>query len=301
MGFLSNMFNPKNIKYNLPPGVGMLYGGTQGGGDAKPQATGTPLYNKDGYSSGDFYNQYPAGTDPNRNKESGLAYGLPWQLRSTYGAYPGVGGENGLMALLSNPGQTDSAMFNRSLSANSRGTQNTMDAARGNAARSGFGSSGLSAALQAAIGQAGTNQAGGLYAEEARRKEDLRRQDLELMKRFFVDPKLAMYGAQKGVSIAGDQAKQQKQGAYAGGAAALAGGLIAAFACRTAEELYGVDAEDTKYARYYMGKMAEPETREAYGTGAELAARVKADPELRAKVKPIFDGFVAEARRHLAA
>lgn len=294
MGFLSNMFSPHSIKYNLPPGLGMLYGGTQGG----PQTAATPG-NPGGYSSQDYNNPYPAGTDPNRNKESGLAYGLPWQLRSTYGAYPGVGGENGLMALLANPGQTDSTLFNRSLSANSRGTQSSLDAARGNAARSGFGGSGLSAALQAAIGQAGTNQQGALYANEARRKEDLRRQDLESLYQFFVRPKIDMYGAQKGVSIAGDQAKQQKQGAYAGGAAALAGGLIAAFACRTAEELYGVDAEDTAYARYYMGKMAEPETREAYGTGAELAARVKADPELRAKVKPIFDGFVAEARQAL--
>lgn len=251
------------------------------------------------YSSMDPNNLYPAGTDPNRNKDNGLAYGLPFQLRSTWGAYPGVNAVNNILA---NPGQTDSLMVNRALAQSARGTQASQDSARASLARSGFGNSGLGAALQAAIAGQGSDQRANILTQEARRREDLMRSDLmDFLGRFYVDPKVQMYGANKGVQIANQQAATQKRGAEVGGAAALAGALIAAFACRTAEELYGVDADETKLARYYMGKMADDKTREAYGTGGALAERVKADPALRAKVKPIFDTFVEEARTALGA
>ena len=180
-------------------------------------------------SSSDYYNQYKPGKDPNRNKESGLAYGLPYWLRSTQGGYAGVGGDNGLMALLQNPGQTDSLMLNRNLAANSRGTMASQDQARASTARSGFGGSGLAAALQAAIGQAGQNQQGQIYADESRRREDLRRMDLQSLYQFFVQPKLDMYGTRKGAEVAREAAAAQKKGALYGAlgtAAAGAAGMV---------------------------------------------------------------------------
>lgn len=237
----------------------------------------------------------------NRAPASSGGSGLPYWF--TYGdkntQYPGI---DSLMNLLKNPGQTDTLMLNRALSANARGTQSAQTAAQGNLARSGYGGAGLGQALQAAIGQAGQNRQSGIYADEARRREDLLRSDLsDLLYRFTVGPEVTTYGANKGVSVAQDQAKKQSTGAAIGAGAGLLAALIPLFACRTAEELYGVDAEETAYARFYMGVMADPETREKYGTGAELAERVRRDPALRAKVKPIFDTFVEEARSALRA
>lgn len=230
-----------------------------------------------------------------------MSNGFPMPYWFTAGSkntpYPGV---SALFNLLQNPGQTDSNILNRNLLANTRGTQASQTAAAGRGAMSGFGanSPGFSA-LQAAIGQAGQNREASIYQDEARRREDLLRSDLmDLLGGLIIGPEVQTYGANKGVSVGQMQAKAQKQGAAFGGLGTLIGliGAAAASSCATAEELYGVDSEDTAMARLYMGTMAEPETRRAYGTGRELAARVKADPELRAKVQPIFDGFVREAR-----
>ena len=260
MGFLGDLLNPKNV---LPGGGFPFSGGGGGGGGgssaAKPPAGALPYW----FNYGDKYTPYP-GTDK-------------------------------LMNLLANPGQTNSDILNRSLLANTRGTQQQQTAARGRMAASGFGNSGLGEALQAAIGQAGQNRETGIYQDDARRREDLLRQDLGFYLDAIINPELATYGANKGVSVAQSAQKSPKQAAGIGAGAGLLGMLALAF-CATAEELYGEDADETTYARLYMGTMASPETRAAYGTGRELADRVKSDPALRAEVKPIFDGFVREAR-----
>lgn len=258
--------------------------------------------NPGGYSSQNYYNQYPAGTDPNRNKEYGLAYGLPWQLRSTYGAYPGV---NTLMDILSNPGKTDSTLFNMSIADNARNTQYQQDSSKASLGRSGFGGSGLGAALQAAIGQAGANQAGKLTAEEARRREDLMRSDLDLLNQYFVNPKLSMYGANKGVEINNANRKQAQQGAAIGGTASLMAALIPimAAACHTADELYGKGSKEAFAARAFMAYEADPETIKMYdhqGGSVRLAERIRHNPELRKEVRGIFDGFVDRGKTILA-
>lgn len=275
MGFLPNLgqitsaFNPKGKSKFPDPFTQSVTGiGAGGGGGSKPA---TP-------------------TGP------GLPYWFNYGSKDTQ--YPGV---DSLMQLLQNPGQTDTLMLNRALLANSRGTQGQQDAARGSLASKGFGSSGVGQALQAAIGQAGQNRESDIYANEARRREELKRSDLGFLYDFIVGPEVSTYGANKGVSIADSQRKSQNTGAAVGAGAGLLAALIPLFACRTAEELYGAEAEETRLARFYMGVMADPETRAAYGTGSELAERVRHDPKLRAEVKPIFDTFVAEARRALAA
>lgn len=234
------------------------------------------------------------GTNTTTSTAAGPTAGFPLPYWFTAGAkntpYPGL---DSLFRLVQNPGQTDSNILNRTLLANTRGTQQQQTAAQGRMAASGFGNSGLGAALQAAIGQAGQNRESGIYQDEARRREDLLRNDLGFLYDFFIQPELTTYGANKGVSVAQSAQKAQKQGAAMGAIGTILGAIAG---CATAEELYGVDAEDTAYARLYMGTMASPETRAAYGTGQPLAERVRRDPELRAKVKPIFDGFVQEAK-----
>ena len=211
-------------------------------------------------------------------------------------AIPGYAGIN---ELLTNPGKTDQLMVNRMISSNARGTQQQQAASQAQFARSGFGGSGLGAAMQSAIANRGMDRQSDIYAQEARRREDLKREDLANIYPAYINPYMQAYGADRGVSVANDQNKTSKKAAIIGGLAAVAAG--AAAACKTAEELYGVDAEETMYARYYMGNMADEKTKHLYGTGSELAERVKDDPKLRAKIRPIFDTFVEEAKAELRA
>ena len=277
------------------PGMGQLQNLLfHGGAGSNQTGMSTAAQAAPSGSSQNYYNQYAPGTDPNRNNSQGLAYGLPFQLRSTYGAYPGV---DTLMKILSNPGQTDSTLFNMSLADNARNTQYSQGAANANLNRSGFGGSGLGAALQAAIGQAGANQAGKLTATEARRKEDLMREDLGLLNTYFVNPKLSMYGANKGVEINNANASRQKQGAEIAGGASLLAALIPimAAACHTADELYGKGSHEAFAARAFMAYEADPETIKMYdhqGGSVKLAERIRNNPELRKEVRGIFDGFV---------
>jgi len=208
------------------------------------------------------------------------------------------GAQSSLLDLLNNPGQTDSTLFNQSLAANSQGTNQRLDAARGQFSRSGLGNSGLSAAMQQAIQGAGLNNASRLTAEEARRKEDLKRRDLQMLYDFIINPEVQKYGADKGVSVGNAQASAQRSGANAQAGASLIGSLAGAFGgCYTADELYGEDTVNAALSRWYMAKYADDDTYDMYQLGArDLAARVKADPALRAKVKPIFDHFVEVAK-----
>jgi hypothetical protein len=207
-------------------------------------------------------------------------------------------GNANLLDLINNPGQTNGALYNRSLRDTNRDTSMRLDANRARFAKSGFGNSGLGAAFQEAIRGAGENRKQALTEDEARRREDLRRQDLQLLYQFILKPNLDRYANDRGIGAAENAAKAQQNSAAISGGASLIGSLAAAF-CHTADELYGHASEDSILARYYMVAHADDATRDLYDGPASkrLAAAVKRDPALRATVRPIFDEFVATAKR----
>jgi hypothetical protein len=254
-----------------PNGLNSLFGGGGGGGNKQESMASAA-----------------ANWDPN------YAWGLHSGSSDPTKFAPGA---KTLYDILGNPGQTDSRLFNMGLASNARNTQLRQDEARGTYARSGLQNSGLAMAMNQAIGSAGQNREAKMQAEEARRKEDLKRQDLQLLYQFILEPSMQRYAADRGVSLAQSQSKDTKNAAYAGSAAALIGGLAAAF-CHVADELYGYASEKAMLSRYYMARFADDETLDLYNgvSSRKMADRIKTDRSLRAEVAPIFDNFVEVAK-----
>ena len=156
------------------------------------------------------------------DKNSIFGLGAPGEV----GFYQG--GYKNLMDLINNPGQTDSALFNQSLTANAESTNNRLQSSRAGFARNGLQNSGLAAAMQQAIAGSGVRGRARLTAEEARRREELRRQDTQLLYQFIQKPRLDRYANDRGVGAAQDAAKAQQKGSYIAAGAGLLGAIAAA-------------------------------------------------------------------------
>lgn len=221
--------------------------------------------------------------------------GLPVLPGPTQGGIyqPGI---RNLFDLLNNPGQTDQYSLKKQLASSSRDSANRLASTQGRFARQGQGGGSLAKAMQESIKNAGLNNAARITNEDARAREGLRRDDSNLLDQYVQRPSLELYGADKGISLANAQsAKQQKQSAYAAGAALI--GTLAASFCDTADELYGRGSDESILARLYMNKHADDETYDEYSKESKnLASRIRKDKDLRAEVKPIFDSFVKRAK-----
>jgi hypothetical protein len=77
------------------------------------------------------------------------------------------------------------------------------------------------------------------------------------------------------------------------GTAAMIYGM---FGCWVAEELFGPDAHETHFARYWILSKTPEHLRRAYmENGPELAHQVRHDPELRAELIPLFKSIAYHA------
>ena len=223
----------------------------------------------------------------------------------------GQGGEAGvnlgidrITEMLTNPGKLDPRLRLRQEQSIMRGTAAQQQRVARRAARRGMAGSQVSEAINAALGAAGQGQLADLNANEARLQEQLRRQDiatgLGALQNFFVSPALTAYGTERGVDVsqAGinlgvNQLNFQQGQATNKLIQDIVKNIVGGMGCWVAREIYGADNPKWLVARDYILNHASDELRDAYLTnGPALAARVKADPSLKAELKPIFDNFI---------
>jgi hypothetical protein len=202
-----------------------------------------------------------------------------------------------LLQNLGNQGRIDPRQFNRQLVDIQRGTQVGGDAIRGEAARNGLQNSGLAQALLAANNQGGENRRAGAIAQNEAQAADRNRADIDQMLATLIQPGIDYAAIGAGQYQARQQSDQQKQAAKQAQIGQLVGMFATLMGCWVAAELYGGWWEPrTMLARIYMNFMAPADLREAYmRDGEALAEAVKHNPDLRASLLPVFDGFAQDA------
>lgn len=206
-------------------------------------------------------------------------------------------GYGSLAQMLATQGHIDPRVMSNNLRINARQTQQTANTARANLGARGWGNLGLGQALQGAIQQGGSNAAANIRYKDSSDAYARQQGNLGLLKDLVVDPRRD-YAAMAAGQYGNDQHNAtQKKSAITSAVAAI----VAALLCKVAKELYGNGSKKFEDARHYMVHAAPAGMATSYLLhGDELAAAVRTDPAVRARMTPVFDEYARRgaAMRH---
>ena len=206
-----------------------------------------------------------------------------------------------LSGLLRDRGKLDPRLKIRKQEGIARRGQSRQQGIRQGAASAGLQNAGLFDAIDASV-QAGTQR--DIVKEDidfAAAEEQKSRDDLSSLLDLVINPGLQL----SEINVALKQQKDLKDQEDADRRHARdmekvnTAISIAAIFCWVAREVYGEEDKRWRKVRNYMMNYADDDLRRSYAVeGQELAEEVKTNPELKAKLKLVFDGLIEEVEDH---